>query len=252
IAISLLVNHDGMDCPDKDGWGVAYYEGNDVHMIKDSASAIDSPWVTFTERLSLRSTIVVAHVRHASTGEVALHNTHPFMRELGGQSHVFAHNGAVPNVINSDLFRLRRFHPLGTTDSEWAFCSLMDQMGDLWDQKGCVPPLDERTDVVVDFARRLKLEGPANFLYADGDALFLYGDRRKPHPDAPAEAPGLHVLLRGDARNGPSSDSMADEEEISPILLAASVPLTDDHWTPLSKGEFLVVRNGAILHRTQI
>jgi glutamine phosphoribosylpyrophosphate amidotransferase len=36
---------------------------------------------------------VIAHIRKATQGGVALENTHPFQRELWGRYWVFAHNG---------------------------------------------------------------------------------------------------------------------------------------------------------------
>jgi predicted glutamine amidotransferase len=45
------------------------------------------------KRYPIRSRNVIAHIRKATQGEVALENTHPFVRELWGRYWVFAHNG---------------------------------------------------------------------------------------------------------------------------------------------------------------
>ena len=70
-------------------------------------------------RYPIRSRNVIAHIRKATQGEVALENCHPFVRELWGRYWVFAHNGDLkdfhPRLHGS-------FHPVGSTDSELAFC----------------------------------------------------------------------------------------------------------------------------------
>jgi len=251
LALGVLARHGGGDGPDKDGWGIAYYESGDVRLIKDAAPAFASPWIGFVEGLSLRSTLVLAHIRRATSAEVALRNTHPFMRELGGRPHVFAHNGSVPGVFNSESFPLGRFRPLGETDSERAFCALMERAAQTWDRWGEMPPLSERIGMVADFAERFRREGPANFLYADSDAVYLYGDRRKQHAKARPEGPGLHFLVEHshEGRPFPGAGGVNIEDVDHPVLLAASVPLTDEDWTPLSEGELLVARKGEILSR---
>ena len=64
-----LAEHGGPPTSIRDGWGVAYYEGADVRLIKDAESANDSDWVRFIRDHDLRSHIVVAHVRRATMGE---------------------------------------------------------------------------------------------------------------------------------------------------------------------------------------
>ena len=122
VELGVLARHGGGEGPDRDGWGIAYYQDNDVRLIKDAAPAYASPWMGFVEGLALRSKLVIAHIRRATSGKVALRNTHPFTRELHGHMHVFAHNGAVPAIFTASAFPLGRFHPVGETDSEYAFC----------------------------------------------------------------------------------------------------------------------------------
>jgi predicted glutamine amidotransferase len=47
----------------------------------------------FLQAYPLKSRNIIAHVRKATIGEVALENAHPFVRELWGRQWVFAHNG---------------------------------------------------------------------------------------------------------------------------------------------------------------
>jgi glutamine amidotransferase len=247
LALGTLARHGGGDGPDKDGWGICYFEDGDVRLIKDAAPAFASPWVGFVEGLSLRSQLVFAHIRRATSGEVALRNTHPFMRELGGQPHVFAHNGGFSSIFTAPDFALGRFQPLGDTDSEWAFCALLERLAVVQHATGRPLTLERRIEIVGDFAARLRREGMANFLYSDGEYAFLHGDRR-----GPADGPGLHFLIQHDADDGQpfaGQGGVTVEDVNHPVLLAASVPLTREEWTPLERGELLVVCDGAIVSR---
>jgi glutamine amidotransferase len=170
------------------------------------------------------------------------------MRELGGQMHVFAHNGDL------DSARLRRsyapgaYRPVGDTDSEYAFCALLARLAPLW-REGGVPTLEARLERVAEFAAGLRAHGPANFLYADGDALFVHGHKRT-HADG-IRPRGLHVLCRTCAAErgafvaeGLSITSAGGPQEVA---LAASVPLTAEAWRPLGEGETLALREGRIV-----
>ena len=250
VELGVLARHGGGEGPDRDGWGIAYYHDDDVRLIKDAAPAYGSPWIGFVEGLALRSKLVIAHIRRATTGKIALRNTHPFTRELRGRMHVFAHNGAVPAIFASNAFPLGRFRPVGETDSEYAFCALMERLAVAEDSRDHLP-LAARIEIVARFAGELRALGPANFLFSDGDAVYLHGDRRLSHADKPAEGPGLHYHLRqgGGEPRLKAARGVKVEDGDQPVILAASVPLTDESWTPLERGELLVVRNGEIHRR---
>ncbi len=122
---------------------------------------------------SRRNPFIVAHIRLATQGKPALSNTQPFQRELGGRAHVFAHNGDMPGIQDKCRLHSNRFKPVGDTDSEFAFCCLLEQLGDLWDRATeKEPSVESRLEVVADFAARLRPRGPFNFVYSDSDALY--------------------------------------------------------------------------------
>lgn len=252
-AFRRFARHGSPDCPDHDGWGIAYYQEGDVRVVRDSKPAACSSWAGFVKGLSVQSPLVIGHLRHASAGDVALRNTHPFVRELGGRYHIFAHNGTVPGVFNAQAFHPHRFHPLGETDSEWAFCTLMEQLAEAWCCAKTIPPLPQRTDIVAAFAAKLRELGPANFIYTDGDALFLHGDRRQPSPGQPAFAPGLHFRIERSGDRSPvlTASDLTTADTPPSVFVAASLPLTAEAWTPMSTGELLVVRHGRIDRHTR-
>jgi glutamine amidotransferase len=100
------------------------------------------------------------------------------------------------------------------------------------------------------FAADLRQLGPANFLYADGDALFAHGHRRIQPARGRIEPPGLWTLQRHRPPVDPSPErqggvSISDGERA--VVCIASVPLNDEAWRPLAEGELLAVRRGEVL-----
>ena len=112
-----------------DGWGIAFFEGAEHdrglrHFI-DHLPASTSPVAELIRRYPIKSRNVISHIRKATQGKVALENCHPFVRELWGRYWVFAHNGNLENYAP----RLHgNFKPVGQTDSEKAFCWLMQEL----------------------------------------------------------------------------------------------------------------------------
>lgn len=246
LSIAKLAAHGGPPTLIQDGWGVGYYEGTDVRLVKDAANANDSDWIPFLRDHDLHSNIVIAHIRKATVGERAYRNTQPFARELGGRMHLFAHNGWLPGIFGTPGLRSDRYFPVGETDSEQAFCALLERMGDIWQRPGDIPSMEARLSIVSSFAAELRSLGPANFLYSDGDVLFAHGDRRKQAPTSRAEPPGL-VFLQRRCRKG-ERDFAAGGVHVDGadqiLTLVASVPLTDDPWQALGEGELMVYSGG--------
>jgi glutamine amidotransferase len=240
--------HGGLTAGNKDGWGISYYEGGEARLIKEAAPAASSPWVSFVAEQYLRSDCVMAHVRLASRGAVRLENTHPFDRELGGRRHVFAHNGSLDGFCDGLPLKQELYRPIGDTDSEHAFCVLLERLHDAWWKNG-MPSLGERMEIVSGFAMDARRLGQANFLYYDGDVLFVHAHKRRWEENGECSeprAPGLHVRTierylsgQGVDVGGPQVDC-PDQE----VLLFASVPLSRGDWDPIEEGTLLGVKAG--------
>ena len=84
--------------PHKDGWGIAWYDERDVRVVKETSPAAGSPCVRFIQDNPFVSPFVISHVRRATRGGIALRNCQPFVRELGGAWHSFAHNGDLAGI----------------------------------------------------------------------------------------------------------------------------------------------------------
>jgi predicted glutamine amidotransferase len=177
LSLDVLARHGGDTGPHKDGWGIGYYQGAAIRLMKEAEAAAGSAWLRFIRDHELQSPIILSHIRKATRGARTLANTQPFQRELGGRMHLFAHNGNLAGIDDLALAGANRFRPVGETDSEIAFCELMRRLAVLWDGADGVPALERRHEVIAAFAAEIAPMGPANFLYADGDALFAHGNR---------------------------------------------------------------------------
>ncbi len=248
LSMDEFARHGGLTGPHADGWGIVFYDGYDVRMIKEPEAAADSPWLGFLKQHEIRSTTVISHIRQATKGDLNLSNTHPFAREASGRMHAFAHNGT---LADSEELALGRYRPIGDTDSERAFCHLLDRLAALWETGNDPPPREARTETVAAFAADMRGRGPANFLYSDGEYLFAHGHRRK-GPGGTIRPPGMHVLCRHCAPRNSVVDitglRIGDGDQN--VVLAASVPLTaDEAWEPLAEGEIAVLNQGQIVER---
>ena len=252
LSFEEFSRHGGLAGPHKDGWGIVFYDGRDVRLLREPEPASESACARLIRDQSPASTTVLSHIRKATRGAPGLANCQPFARELAGRMHLFAHNGDLrPGALESG-FQLGSYRPIGDTDSEHAFCALLERLRPLWLDAPGFPELAARLRIVAEFAASLRPLGPANFLYADGDALFAHGHRRT-HADG-VHPPGLHVLERScpAARArfeaaGLAIESIHDRQE---VVLVASVPLTaNEPWQPLAEGELIAVRQGRIAAR---
>ena len=109
-----------------DGWGLASFtpDGSGLTLIREDAPAAFSSLADQLAERSPQALVSIAHIRKATQGQVALENCHPFARSWMGQTWVFAHNGNLAGAIpHGD-----RYRPFGNTDSEAAFCWILDQL----------------------------------------------------------------------------------------------------------------------------
>ena len=247
LSLNEFARHGGETGPHVDGWGVAFYEGPDANLIRESTSAADSVLMSTLRGYKLVSEIVIAHIRRASFGPVELKNTHPFRREMAGRVHTFAHNGDLPGIENRYSLEQGGFvSPIGNTDSEYAFCLLMQRLSRPWGRSGMIPELTIRKKIISRFARQIGKLGPANFLYSDGDALFVHGHVRT-QPDGSISSPGLHyICVTCDYGFGQSelASVKLESDQLQKVTLVATTPLNDGDWLPMQEGELLIVKGG--------
>lgn len=249
FSLETLAAHGAASGRYRDGWGAAFYQDKDVALFREPSAAGDSPLVRFLESQGPSTTLAISHIRRATRGVISLSNTQPFARQLAGRMHVFAHNGDLPGIEHSETVACGRYRPVGTTDSEHAFCALLERIHESWRSPSLLPALDERLTVIAQFAADLRRLGPANFLYADGDTVFAHGHRRL-HPDTgEVKLPGLFLLSRqcAGADEAVHVRGMSLAPGFQEVTLIASVPLTWEEWRPLAEGELVAVSAGRVI-----
>lgn len=251
VSLDALAGHSGPAYGTRDGWGAAFYQGNDVALFREPIAASDSALARWLGHSGPATTLAVAHIRRATHGAVCLANTQPFVRELAGRSHVFAHNGHLPGITQPAGLACERYRPIGDTDSEYAFCALLDRLHVLWGRTAMPPSVEQRLGVITQFAADLRLLGPANFLYADAEALFAHGHRRIHPASGRIEPPGMFRLAQTSStvEQRPPAQGVAAEPGMQAVTLIASVPLDDRAWQPFAEGEVVVVSAGIVTHR---
>jgi glutamine amidotransferase len=218
----------------KDGFGIAFFEDRGLRLYVDQHSARESPVAQLVRRYPIKSDNVIAHIRKATQGRVALENTHPFVRELWGRYWVAAHNGDLKG------FRPRlhaAFRPVGDTDSEHAFCWLMQELAK---SHAGVPTVDELTLTLRELLPQPAAHGSFNLLLSNGQALWAYCSTRL-HFVERAHPFGRVTLADDDV----SVDFAALTTPGDRILVVATEPMTcDERWTALQPGELRVAVHG--------
>ncbi|MCF8155902.1 MAG: class II glutamine amidotransferase [Rhodoferax sp.] len=245
LSLEEFSRHGGQTGPHKDGWGIAWYEQGDVHLLKEATSASTSRTIQYIKENPFHSALVLCHIRKATQGDVASRNCQPSLRELGGVWHSFAHNGNLKGLQGDPRFTTGSYQPVGETDSEYAFCVLLGRMETLW-RPNQMPSYEARLAVVQAFAADLRELGPANFLYSDGEVLFAHAHQRHQSDDT-IRAPGLWRLARHCAEGGVFEGSglqISARGSEQDVVLIASVPLSHENWQPLAEGAVIAVRHG--------
>ncbi len=217
-----------------DGWGIAFFEGLGVRHLVDHQSASTSPVAELVRRYPIKSRHVVAHIRKATQGAVALENCHPFVRELWGRYWVFAHNGHLANYAPP---LHGSFRPVGQTDSERAFCWLMQELAK---SHASLPSVDELSLTLCELLPQIARHGTFNCLLSNGEALWAHASTQ------------LHCVLRRHpfTRATLSDDDLsvnfAEHTRVSDrVAVVVTQPLTtDEAWTPLVPGQLYTFVDG--------
>jgi predicted glutamine amidotransferase len=232
-----------------DGWGLAVYpDGKGALVIKEDLPGATSKLSKFLSTYDLlKSKIIIGHVRKASRGAVRFSNSHPFSRELGGVQYVLAHNGT---IRGSRRLSLGRFTPVGSTDSERLFCSLLDHIDKdgirSWSEKN----LFGLRDFLLTTNRRPTRDeakpNKINLLLSDGTTLICYNDsfgRGTLHRLMIPFCETLHV--------GNTLSDQANGDDRIPkrsLVVLATRPLDNDPgWVAMQSGELCALRDGQLV-----
>lgn len=252
FSLETLAAHGAANGRYRDGWGVAFYQGPDVALFREPTPAGDSALIRLLESSGPESSLVISHIRRATHGDISLANTQPFIRQVMNRTHVFAHNGNLPGIEESETLVSDHFCPVGTTDSEYAACALFERMQALWKFSHVPPTIDARLFVITGFAAELKRLGPSNFMYADGDILFTHADKRLNLASGEIKPPGLFLLSRQCQNNlqALNAEGVSVTPGFHEVILVASSPLSEQDWQPMAEGEIVAIACGKIVGKS--
>ncbi len=220
----------------KDGFGIAFFEDPGLRLFADHHSARQSAVAELVKRYPIKSGNVIAHIRKATQGRVALQNTHPFMRELWGRYWVMAHNGDLrgfkPRLHGS-------FRPVGDTDSEHAFCWLMQELAKA---HASVPSITELSHTLAELLPQPAAHGSFNLLLSNGQALWAHCSThlhwlQRAHPFGAAHLADADLSVDFGPLTSPGDR----------VALVATQPLTTgEAWVAMAPGELRVFVAGRV------
>lgn len=226
----------GITSDHADGFGIAFFEDKACRLFVDNQSAVESPIAELIRNYPIKSRNVIAHIRKATQGKINLENSHPFSRELWGRQWIFAHNGDLHNFFPE---LSGRFTPVGNTDSERAFCYLLDQLVKRFGYHE--PKQDQIFDLLTEILPSIAEHGTFNFCLSNGQALFTYAITKlhwlvREYPFKPAQLIDIEVEVD-------FSQVTTPEDRVAVIT---TEPLTqNEEWTAFQPGEMILFQHGA-------
>lgn len=225
-----------------DGFGIAFFEERACRLFVDNQSAVESPIAELVRNYPIKSKNVIAHIRKATQGITKLENSHPFMRELWGRQWIFAHNG---DLLDFYPPLSGRFLPVGDTDSERAFCYILDQLALYFGQQA--PSWQQMFTFLTTIMPQIAEHGTLNCFLSNGQALLGYATTK------------LHWLIRQYPFQSAHLIDLDMEIDFSLITqpqdrvaVIATEPLTNNEaWQAFQAGELLLFQEGKIALQTQ-
>lgn len=228
----------GLTDSHSDGFGIAFFEGKGVRVFRDNRPAALSPIADCVKQYNIKSLNVIAHIRKATQGSVNIENTHPFIRELWGENWVFAHNG---NLKNLPELSSQFYQPIGSTDSEAAFCFIAEFLKNRFAHK---PEESQLFGAIQEVTNVLAQYGTFNFVLSNGEWMIAHCSTN------------LHYLTRqapfGKAQRIDDDGVIDFNEHVDPddkVTIIATFPLTKNEvWHKMQQGGFVFFKQGEKLH----
>jgi glutamine amidotransferase len=218
-----------------DGFGIAFFENKACRVFIDNEPCCRSPVADLIKNYPIKSKNVIAHIRKATQGNIQLENCHPFVRELWGRHWIFAHNG---DLKNYHPHLDGQYQPVGCTDSEAAFCQIMQGLRHRF---GNEEPSNQQLFLAIEeLTHEITLHGVFNFLISNGRFLFAHCSTN------------LYYIIREWPFNKAhliDADMTVDFSQVNRegdcVAVIATKPLTDNEiWTRLEAGQLIMFEKG--------
>lgn len=236
----------------EDGFGIAFFEksrcqssktGTGLRLFHDDKPSSSSPIAELINHYPIKAINAIAHIRKATQGNRCLANTHPFVREVWGEQWVFAHNGQLSASFCEQMANCDNpayYQAVGSTDSEKAFCYLLNELKTTFHQK---PDEEVLFCFLKDKCRALSQFGLFNCLLSNGDWQLAYAGSLLFY--LTRQAPFGKAILADDELSIDFSQVTTDHDCVT---ILATIPLTsNEKWQQLFVNECLVFRNGRVI-----
>jgi len=222
----------------RDGWGIAFSNPNGFEIYRDEKPAAGSYLADRISKAEIKAKTTIAHIRKATIGEVNITNCHPFERKLWDKSWLFCHNGDLKNFapeLDSS------FVPEGNTDSELAFCKLLQDLN-----KGFPagePALPELFDWLHHTCVEIAKHGTFNIMLSSGEWLFTFCSTHlayveREYPFTQIEFIDTETLV----------DLSVHNDEDDRMIIVATHPLTrNEIWNVYHPGQSRLFNSGHLL-----
>jgi transglutaminase-like putative cysteine protease/predicted glutamine amidotransferase len=238
-----------------DGWGLGYYPAGEpsASVLKEPApsrGSIRGELVKAWEHLE--SSLFVLHVRAATWGPNTDANTQPFARAWGGRDWMIGHAGSLASALEEPLDP--RFEPVGATDTERIFCSLLGRIAG----QGWRSLAEADLGMLHGWLLALNAYGSLDLVLCDGQHVVAYADRAgvaalhvaqvvPPYEVALGDGDVLIDLSRRGSRPRKgcvvSSTPLAAESPDEDGAASAAGP----RWRQMVPGELLLVCQGSVV-----
>jgi transglutaminase-like putative cysteine protease/predicted glutamine amidotransferase len=244
-SVSLKAFEDA-STPGTAGWGLGWYPNDDnaAMIIKDPGSRKAQIFAkTLSDWNVFRSTVFLCKVRGAAK-RYTQQDTQPFSRNFAGREWLFLHNGDLDKAKLKLAYRESSpfLEPLGKTDSELAFCYLLNQIH--WN--GAKRLADIEWEGYVKWFRVLDTFGTASIVLSDGQVMIVYHGKQAttdlffsrripPHQNTKLTSEHITVDI---------SDSLDTHKT---AIFLTSCDFHEEGWQKVDLGEMLVIRRAQLI-----
>lgn len=195
-----------------DGWGMAFFEDNDVALEKQPLDSRKSQYLKSRMKAISKADNMIAHIRLATKGSVEYENTHPFVKkDRFGRSWTLAHNGT---IFDSELLDPMFYEQAGQTDSERILLYIIKTIN----EEITDPDAEARFRILDRIICEITPGNKVNLLVYDGELLYAHTN----YLDS------LHQRKEGEG------------------TLFSTRPLGRKEWEPLPMNTLLAFRKGKL------
>lgn len=157
-----------------DGWGLATFHGDSVQLEKEPVLARDSVYLKHRLSVPVVDSLVLAHIRKASSGALEYVNTHPFvMRDTRGRAWTLIHNGV---IYDSPLLDSYINIQQGACDSERVLIHFVKKINALEESLGRSATARERFGCVDDALHEMCTGNKINMILYDGELFYFHSN----------------------------------------------------------------------------